>query len=133
MMKQILNRVGVEAAHAVIGGKLAGSRLNMKLGFALLKDRRVGVWPKLLALGLGGAAAALLIGLEIPFEAILAVFLPGLGLALDYVTDGMEAVILPVLFGSLILPFVAPRQMVDEIMMERAAPAVTALPPSVTS
>ncbi len=133
MMKQILNRVGVEAAHAVIGGKLAGSRLNMKLGFALLKDRRVGVWPKLLALGLGGAAAALLIGLEIPFEAILAVFLPGLGLALDYVTDGMEAVILPVLFGSLILPFVAPRQLVDEIMMERAAPAVTALPPSVTS
>ena len=129
MMKQILNQVGLRAAHAVVGGKLTGSRFNMKLGFALLKDRRIGVWPKLLSLAIGGAVAALIIALEIPLEGILALFLPGIGYAIDFVADGMEAVILPVLFGSLILPFVAPRQLVDEIMMERSTPVVTALPP----
>jgi len=128
MMKEVWGRLGRHAATTVVGGQLQGSRLNMKLGFALLRDRRVSFWPKLLALGVGGALAAMLIALEISPEWLLAVALPGLGMALDFVTDGMEAVIMPFLFGALILPFIAPRDLVNQVMMERAAtvgPAIT--------
>ncbi len=133
MNKNILNHIGRHAAGAVVGGQLAGSRLNMKLGFALLKDRRIGIWPKLLALALGAAGAGLLIALEISPEAILAAILPGLGLALDFAADGMEAVLVPFLLAALILPFVVSRHLVDQIMMERGAANAPALPPAVVS
>jgi len=120
MMKQLWNRLGTHAAHAVVGGQLQGSRLNMKLGFALLRDRRVSFWPKLFAIGIGGAVAALLVALEISPETLLAFALPGLGLALDFATDGLEAVLVPFLMGALILPFMAPRDLVNRVMAERA-------------
>jgi len=133
MNKLIWNQIGRHAAGAVVGGRLAGSRLNMKLGFALLRDRRIGVWPKLLSLAIGAAGAAVLIALEISPEAILAAILPGLGFALDFVADGMEVALVPFLLAALALPFVAPRPIVDEIMMERAVADVPALPPPVVS
>jgi hypothetical protein len=132
MMNTIWKRAGVSAVHAVAGGHLRHSRLNMKLGFALLRDRRIGIWPKLLSLAIGGAGAALLIALEIAPESVLALILPGLGLALDFVADGLEAVTLPFLFASLVLPFVAPRGIVDEVMAERAAAVAPALPAPTT-
>ena len=133
MIKYLWNRVGRQAAHAVVGGQLHGSRLNMKLGFALLRDRRIGIWPKLFALALGGSAAAVLIALEIAPEWILAVILPGLGMALDFVADGMEAVLVPFLLAALVLPFVAPRDLVEQVIMERATAIGPALPPTAAS
>lgn len=133
MLKQVVNKVALHAAHSVVGGKLQGSRLNMKLGFALLKDRRIGVWPKFVSLAIGGAIAAGIVALEIPLEAILAIVLPGLGLALDYVADGMEAVVVPFLLASLLLPFIAPRRLVDQVMAERDSAVSPALPPQIPS
>jgi len=129
MMKQVWSRLGRHAATAVVSGQLQGSRLNMKLGLTLLRDRRVSFWPKLMSLGIGGGLAAALIALEISPEWLLASALPGLGMALDFVTDGMEAVILPFLFGALILPFIAPRDLVDHVIMERAGMIGPAEPP----
>lgn len=128
MLKLLWNRVGRHAATAAVGGRFADGRFDIKLGFALLRDRRLAIWPKLLALAVGGALAALLIAFEISPEGILAVLLPGLGLALDFVTDGLEAVILPVLIGALVLPFVAPRNIVDTIMAERQGKSLPAVP-----
>ena len=119
MLKILWNRVGRRAVHAVAAGELQGSRLNIKLGFALLRDRRISFWAKLASLALGVGMAGMLISLEISPEMILAAILPGLGLALDFVTDGLEAVIMPFLFGALLLPFIAPRALVEQIMMER--------------
>jgi|SRR5579872_1393563 len=128
-MSSLLNRFGAQAVHAVAGGHIEGSRLNMKLGFALLRDRRVGIWPKLLSLAVGGAVTALLVALEIAPEAVLSAILPVLGIALDAVADGMEALILPVLIGALALPFVAPRHLVDTIMAERSGVTLEEPPP----
>ena len=133
MVKFLLNQVGRHATHAVAAKHLQGSRLNMKLGFSLLRDRRIPVWPKLFALAIGGAIAALLITLEISPEAALAFLMPLFGLALDFLVDGLEVMVLPFLFAALALPFIAPRDLVDQIMMERAAGAVPALPPTATS
>ena len=133
MIKFLWNRVGKQAAHAVIGGHLEGSRFNMKLGFALLRDRRVSFWPKLFALGLGGAVVALIIALEISPEALLAIALPGIGLALDFVTDGMEAVLVPFLFGALLLPFIAPRDLVSQVMIERVGDGIHVMPQIIRS
>ena len=65
MLKTLWNHVGARATHAVVGGQRQGSRLNMKLGIALFRDRRIGIWPKLIALAIGGALTALLVALEI--------------------------------------------------------------------
>jgi hypothetical protein len=45
----------------------------------------------------------------------------------------LEAMILPFLFASLVLPFVAPRDLVDQVMAERSAGAAPALPPASTA
>jgi hypothetical protein len=133
MFKLLLNRVGRQAIHGVAAGHLQGSRLNIKLGFALLRDRRVSFWPKLLSLALGGGVAALLIALEISPEAALAIILPAIGFAVDFLTDGMEAIVLPLLFAALLLPFIAPRDIVDQVMAERAGTGVPSLPPTTAS
>lgn len=126
MMKFLLNQVGKHAAHAAVGSRLRESRFNVKLGFAAFRDKRISFWVKLLALALGGGITALLIALEIAPESLLALLVP-FGFALDFVADGLEAIIVPVVAGALILPFVAPRDVVDQIMAERAGH--TELPP----
>jgi hypothetical protein len=130
MVKSLLNRVGKRAALAVAGGHLQGGRLDVKLGFALFKDRRIPAWTKLAALALAGAITALLVTLEIPLESIFALILPVLGLTLDIVADGLEAVALPLLIGALLLPFVAPRSLVEQIMSERRSAPLPSIPPS---
>ena len=133
MIKSFLKRIGGQAAHAAVQGAIPGSRLNMKLGYALFRDRRIGIWPKLFALAIGGAITALLVALEISPESILALIIPGLELTLDFAADGLEALLLPFLFAALTLPFMAPRPLVDQIMAERAGATMPALPPAPTA
>ena len=128
MMRLLWSRIGTHAVRHAVSGHREGSRLNIKLGFALLSSRRVGIWPKMLALAVGAAVAAGVVALEIPVETILAVLLPGLGLAMDVAADGAEAVVVSVLVASLLLPFIAPRGLVDAIMAERASATVSSSP-----
>lgn len=117
---------GERAAHAVVGGHLRGSRLNLKLGIALMRDNRITLGTKVFAFAIGAAVAAAVIALEIPYEALLSVVLPAVGLAIDAIGDGVEMVAIPLLAAALVLPFIAPRETVEMIMLERSA--ATALP-----
>ena len=92
---------------------------EFKLGFALLKDSRIPIRYKALAILLGLLITGVLELLELPFEAILAGLLPMIGIPGDIVLDGLEAVGGPIIFGCLILPFLAPRYLVDKIRSER--------------
>jgi hypothetical protein len=94
--------------------------MNAPLGYALLRDRRVSLRPKLIALGAGLAAMAALEVLQIPFESVLALILPAVGAAGDIAVDGMEAVVIPVLIATLLMPHLAPPMLVDQIRAERA-------------
>ena len=92
---------------------------EFKLGIALLKDSRVPIRHKALAILLGILITGVLELLELPFEAILAGLIPVLGIPGDILFDGIEAVGGPIIFGCLILPFLAPRYLVDKIRSER--------------
>jgi hypothetical protein len=101
-----------------VAKRIEGTPLDAKLGFALLKDRRVPMRSKLAALALGGGITAALIALEVPFEMVLAAL--AVGLIPDVMIDSLEGVLGPILFGCLILPHLAPAELVQQIRLERA-------------
>jgi hypothetical protein len=120
MLKTILRQAGGRVAHNAVRKHTAeGGRFDLKFGFALLRDRRVPVGAKLLALGLGVAATAVINALELPLEALIAVLLPGVGLTINAILNGMEFIAGPLLASALVLPFVAPRPLVEQIRAER--------------
>jgi hypothetical protein len=96
------------------------SLLDMKLGFALMCDRRVPLRFKAFAVVLGLAITGLVEFLELPVEGILAALVPILGIAGDVVLDGAETVAGPLLLANALLPFLAPREIVERVRSERA-------------
>jgi hypothetical protein len=66
--------------------------MNAPLGYALLRDRRVSLRPKFMALGAGLAVMGIIQLLQIPFESVLALVLPGVGAAGDVAVDGADPV-----------------------------------------
>lgn len=93
--------------------------LDVRLGFALLKDRRVPAVTKLAALGLGLAMTLALEALEVPLEGVFAALVPLLGIALDIVVDGVELLALPFLFGAIFITHMAPKGTVAIVRDER--------------
>src|SRR5260221_13138291 len=79
--------------------------MNMPLGYALLRDRRVSVRSKLIALTVGLAVTGLIELLQLPFESVFALLLPVAGAAGDILIDGAEAVIPPVLVATVLMTF----------------------------
>ena len=92
--------------------------MNMTLGYALLRDRRVRIRTKLIALGIGAAGVGAIELLQLPVEGIVAALLPLVGAAGDLALDGAEAVIGPVLIATLLLPHLAPADLVQQIRVE---------------
>ena len=76
----------------------------MPLGYALLRDQRVPIRAKLIALGAGAAIIAVIELLQIPFETIVAALMPFVGIPGDLTLDGAEALIGPILIACLLLP-----------------------------
>lgn len=108
------------AAH--LAGKHAQKAgfLNLPLGFALLRDRRVPMGPKVRALAVGIAVTAICEMLEVPVEAIIAGLVPVLGLGIDIALDGLEFVALPLLIAAILMPKFAPERVRQEISAKRA-------------
>lgn len=94
--------------------------MNMQLGYALLRDRRVPIRAKLIALGIGAATVGAIELLQLPVEGVIAALLPFIGAAGDLALDGAEAIIGPVLIATLLLPHLAPADIVRQIRAERA-------------
>jgi hypothetical protein len=92
--------------------------MNMTLGYALLRDRRVPIRTKLIALGIGAAGVGAFELLQLPVEGVVAALLPLIGAAGDLALDGAEAVIGPVLIATLLLPHLAPADLVQQIRAE---------------
>jgi hypothetical protein len=89
--------------------------MNMTLGYTLLRDRRVPIRTKLIALGIGAAGVGAIELLQLPIEGVVAALLPLIGAAGDLALDGAEAVIGPVLIATLLLPHLAPADLVQQI------------------
>jgi hypothetical protein len=92
--------------------------MNMTLGYALLRDRRVPIRTKLIALGIGAAGVGAIELLQLPFEGVFAALLPFVGAAGDLTLDGAEAVIGPILIATLLLPHLVPADLVRQVRAE---------------
>ena len=92
--------------------------MNMTLGYALLRDRRVPIRTKLIALGLGAAGVGAIELLQLPLEGVFAALLPFVGAAGDLTLDGAEAVIGPILIATLLLPHLVPADLVRQVRAE---------------
>jgi hypothetical protein len=92
--------------------------MNMTLGYALLRDRRVPVRTKLIALGIGAAGVGAIELLQLPVEGVFAALLPFIGAAGDLTLDGAEAIIGPLLIATLLLPHLAPAELVRQVRAE---------------
>jgi hypothetical protein len=92
--------------------------MNMTLGYALLRDRRVPIRTKLLALGIGAAGIGAIEVLQIPIEGVVAALLPFIGAAGDLALDGAEAVIGPIVIATLLLPYLASPDLVRQVRAE---------------
>jgi len=93
--------------------------LDLKLGYALLGDRRVLLRYKIAAFAIGFAGVAVLWCLEFPVEEMIAL-VPFLGIIGDVTLDGVEAIYIPILLACLLLPHLAPPVVVDQIRRERS-------------
>lgn len=78
-----------------------GGVLDVRYGFALMRDRSVPVRHKLLAFVLAGIVMALLVSMEAPVELLLA----WLALPFDMAFDGLEAIVGTAALAALILPY----------------------------
>jgi hypothetical protein len=92
--------------------------MNMTLGYALLRDRRVPIRTKLIALGIGAAGVGAIELLQLPLEGVFAALLPFVGAAGDLTLDGAEAIIGPILIATLLLPHLAPANLVRQVRAE---------------
>src|SRR5271154_4097800 len=92
--------------------------MNMTLGYALLRDRRVPIRTKLVALGIGAAGVGAIELLQLPVEGVVAALLPLIGAAGDLALDGAEAVIGPVLIATFLLPHLASADLVRQVRAE---------------
>lgn len=92
--------------------------LDVRFGMALVRDKRVPIKSKLLAFGLGVALLALLLAFEVPVEWMVSLLAPIL-LPLEIGLDGFELIALPLLFTTLIVIQIAPRETVGQIRAER--------------
>jgi hypothetical protein len=91
---------------------------TMTLGYTLLRDRRVPIRTKLIALGIGAAGVGAIELLQLPVEGVVAALLPFVGAAGDLALDGAEAIIGPLLIATLILPHLAPADLVRQVRAE---------------
>jgi hypothetical protein len=93
---------------------------DLRLGFALMRDARIPLRSKLLSFVIAFAATGIVEVFEVPVEGVLAAVLPFLGIAGDFAIDGLEAIAGPLLIANLLLPYLAPQEIVARIRAERA-------------
>jgi hypothetical protein len=94
--------------------------MSIELGYALLRDQRVPIRHKLIALAIGTVVVGFIEILQIPLESVIAVILPFIGIAGDILFDGAEALIGAVFIATLLIPYLAPSTIVQQIRAERA-------------
>ena len=129
MMNLAMRLFGKRALNKVAHNHVKeGGMFDIRLGFALLRDRRVSLGTKLLALASGAGLTALLVSLELPLDSIVAAMLPIVGFAIDLAVDGLEVLICPVLAAVLLLPMLAAKPLVEQIRGERGGQVIDVEP-----
>jgi hypothetical protein len=117
MWGNVLKVVGRQAVHKAVAHQAKRGKLNPRLGLALLRDKRVPFGVKFKAVVLALMGMLCLNILEIPAEMILMVALPMLGVPINIAWNGLENIVGPILLTALLLPFLAPKEIVEPALM----------------
>ena len=131
MIRQLATFLGRHLLRKAMSGgatQIAGSALDPKFGLKLLRDARVPTKSKMMAFALGLGAVFVLEILELPLQLALTFLLPIVGLAADFALDGVELLAGPILVATLTLPFLAPREIVEQIRAEGDGRVYEAVP-----
>lgn len=131
MIRQIATLLGRHLFRKAVSGgaaKVAGRSLDPKFGLKLLRDSRVPSKAKISAFALGLGAVFVLEILELPLQLALTFLLPFVGLAADFAIDGIELLAGPLLVATLTLPYLAPREIVEQIRAESEGYVYQAVP-----
>ncbi len=120
MIQTLLRLLGGQLLHRAVSGGGLQKAFDWRLGLRLMRDGRVSARSKFQAIALGVLALVALEVLELPVQTALFVLLPILGIAADAVVDGIELLAVPFLISTIALPFLAPRDVVDQIRGKRA-------------
>ncbi len=125
MWPMLVKLLGDRLVHKELKRRTNGF-FDVRLGIRLLRSKQVPVRPKLLATGLACALLAALLAAEFPIESLLATLL--VGMPIDVAVDGLEIIVAPLLFTALMLPWLAPRVLVEavrdgrtEVMLDSSA------------
>lgn len=129
MVNLILRLLGHRIVHRAVEKQMRdGGRLDVRFGLALLRDRRIPIFSKLLSLILGAGGVALLIALQLPLQALVALFIPILGLPFDIALNGLEATLGTLILSGLFLPALAPKPLVARLRAERRRTEAVVVP-----
>jgi hypothetical protein len=101
-----------------VAGKGLARYVDFGLGMALMRDARVPLKSKAMAVGIGVALMTGLVALEIPVESALTLLMPLLG-PLDLAIDGAEETIGTLLVATMLIAKLAPKDVVELIREER--------------
>lgn len=120
MIQILLRLLGGQLLQRAVGNGGLQKAFDWRLGLQLMRDGRVPARSKFQAVALGVLALIALEVLELPIQAALWAFLPLIGFAADAAIDGIELLAVPFLISTIALPFLAPRDVVDQIRGKRA-------------
>lgn len=120
MLHTILRMFGLR----VIQRSLHGSEkkpplLDIGLGIALMRDRRVPFSAKAKSVTLGALTVAIFLALQLPLDAAILILLNAAGLGVNAVMDGLQILFGTILFGALYLTRLAPRALAERVRAER--------------
>ena len=119
MLRILLGLLGHKLVKETVGQKVIGSRFNIKLGIALMRDGRLPWRYRFGAMSIGALTAFLLDLVELPLGAIFAVILPIIGVPIDLALLGIEDMAILPIVTLMALPFLAPKWLVEKVQQER--------------
>jgi len=120
MIQTLLKMLGGRLLQGAVAQGGLQKVLDWRLGLQLMRDGRVPLGNKVQASVLGLLALGALEVLELPIQTAMWAFLPLIGFAADAAIDGVELLAIPFLVATIVLPFLAPRDIVDGIRRGRS-------------
>ena len=115
MIQTLLRLLGGQLLQRAVSSGGLQKAFDWRLGLRLMRDGRVPARSKFQAIALGVLALIALEIVELPIQAALWAFLPIIGFAADAAIDGIELLAVPFLVSTIVLPFLTPRAIIDQI------------------
>jgi hypothetical protein len=121
MLRTFLRMFGFRVIrHSLYGSEKKPPLLDIGLGIALLRDRRVPFAAKAKSIMLGALTVAAFLALQLPLDAAILLLLNVAGLGINAVMDGLQVWLGTILFGALYLSRLAPRELAERVREERS-------------